>query len=477
VRRRFFRDSAIYGIASFLSRGISVLLVPVYTRLLAPSDYGAIDVLTVVASLVYVTVALEVAQGLARNFPEAIDEDARVAYASTALWFSVAAYASFAIIAMLATPFISAELLGRPGLEGVISIAIAATSVNGVFLLVQNQLRWQLDPRRYAIASLVFTVVSASGSVAFVAALHLGVAGVFFGQLLGAIAGIVVGGTFVRRRYRLIFDRKRLGEMLRFSLPLVPSSIGVIVMLFVDRIAITALMTLADVGLFGIGYRLASLMSLVTVGFQTSLTPLIYMHHREPETPAHLAQVFRVFLVVALLTSLVLGLFANEAVILFTTPAYYGGAVVVPLLAPAIVLATMYIFAPGLAIARRTGVTAAINIGGGILNAGLNVILIPIAGILGAAGATLTCNLLVFAAYMVLSQRHYPVPHRWRPIGLATLTTAVLLLVVSGLSIGWWPTILVKSGAVAVAAGSFVVLGLIRPSDVRGPKGLRLLRR
>ena len=63
------RDGVIYGAATILTAATTFLLLPFYTHLMTPGDIGQIELLTIVASLVYVTAALEVAQGLARHLP------------------------------------------------------------------------------------------------------------------------------------------------------------------------------------------------------------------------------------------------------------------------------------------------------------------------------------------------------------------------------------------------------------------------
>src|SRR5205814_2027610 len=109
--RRFFKDSAIYGVSSIITRGIAFLLLPFYTRVLSPTDYGIVDLLTIFAALVNLTVALEISQGLARYFTDAETEPEKIEYASTALWFTIGAYTLFAIAAYATTPFIAPWIL------------------------------------------------------------------------------------------------------------------------------------------------------------------------------------------------------------------------------------------------------------------------------------------------------------------------------------------------------------------------------
>ena len=296
----------------------------------------------------------------------------------------------------------------------------------GVMYLILNQLRWMLDPRGYAIVSVLGGVGSIAFSVALVVGAHLGVLGVLVGGSIGNVLALVLGLFRARSVYGVVFRTDRLRQMLRFSLPLVPSGIAVFVTLYIDRIAISRLMTTADVGLFGIGYRLASVSSLLILGFQAAITPIVYTRYREPDAPTQLAGLFRAFAAVALLLSLTLAMFADEIIRALTTPSFYGGSVVVPILAPALLLSGMYVLAPGLAISRRTGSIALISIGGAGLNTVLNLLLIPGLGIQGAALATLLGAAAMFGAYMIVSQTLYPVPHEWTSLALATAGTAAI---------------------------------------------------
>jgi O-antigen/teichoic acid export membrane protein len=259
--------------------------------------------------------------------------------------------------------------------------------------------------------------------------------------------------------------------MLRFSIPLVPSSIGVFVTLSIDRIAIKQLMTLTDVGLFGIGYRLASTVGLVMFGFQGALTPLIYTYYRKPDTPHALARIFRYYVMLALLIGLTLAILAPELLTVFTTPDYYAAAIVVPLLTPALLLSTMNIFTPGLAIAKKTSLIAVINIFGAVLNTVLNYLLIPIGGIRGAALANLISASIVFSAYMVSSQRLYFVPHAWKQVTLAVLCAIGVFLAGAQVHATFWAGALIKLALLAVATGLFVWLGLIDLAEIRRAAG------
>lgn len=459
--RTFARDSLVYGAATVLTRATSLVVVPIYTRLLSTADYGVIDLLTIAGNLVLLTVAFEISQAVARFLPEGTDED-RVAVASTALAFSVGAYGLFGIAAMVAAPEIRAGLIGDAASDLTVRLAVAATSLNGIFQLTSGVLRFQLRASQFAAASLGSSLVAIGLGVFLVAFAGAGVDGFFVGQIVGALVGVALTLAFSRGMYRPTFDARRLREMLRFSAPLVPSSIGVFVALFVDRFAISQLMTVSDVGVFGIGYRLAATVSLLSLGAQMAVTPLVYARHMDPATPPALERIFRYYVAAALMVGLGLSLFADEILRLLTTPTYYAAAAVVPLLVPALFLANLYVFMPGLEIAKRTTTFAAINLSGALLNIALNFLLIPHLGIVGAALATLTSATAVFTAYAIGSQSVYPVPHQWRPLGAAVVIVTAVYLVVTGTDVGGTAALLLKVAGMAVAFLAIAALGLLR---------------
>lgn len=333
----------------------------------------------------------------------------------------------------------------------------------GIFYLVQNQLRWELRPAAFALVSVVATVTGAAVSVLLVVVAEMGLMGLLLGQAIGNATGAALGVVAARRSYALQFDVSKLRGMLSFSLPLVPSGLGVFASLYVDRILIVGLMSISDVGVFGIAYRIASAMSLLMLGVQAALTPLIYSQHEDPETPGTLAQIFRYFTAAALLGSLAMTLFARTLVEVVAPDSYAGAAEAIPWLAPAFVLGGMYVLAPGLALSRRTGLIAVVNIIGATGMIALNLLLIPTFGIVGAAAADLAGSAVIFLAYLVLGQRTYPIPHNWHQLGGAVLVTLAAMVVGVNIRLSPAADTLAKLLVLVGVGCAFVLIGLAKP--------------
>jgi len=428
--------------------------------------------LTVFAGIINLTIALEVSQGVARFSAGEQDPERKVAYASTAFWFTLACYSFFAVPMLVLADSIAGWIMGQPGLETAFRLGIIHIWINGLYYLIQNQFRWELRSKEFAVISLLVPFITAAFSVWLAYWLRWGLEGLLIGMVIGSLLGLVAGVWRLRGSVRFQFDVIRLREMLAFSTPLVFSSVAVWVSFYIDRIMIKHFLTIEELGLYGIGYRLASVAGLVMVGFQGALTPLVYTHYREADTPLQLARIFRIFLVFALLAFLGLSLFANEILHIMTTPTFYGGADVVVYLIPAFFLAKMYIFAPGIGLSKRVHYLIWINSGGALLNIALNSALIPIMGITGAALATMLNYLSVFTAHMVLSQRLYHVPHQWRSILAALIVACALAWSVPKLPLldseRWGLNLVSLLAFFAIA----MTLGLVRIDELQKGKAL-----
>jgi len=110
----------------------------------------------------------------------------------------------------------------------------------------------------------------------------------------------------------------------------------------------------------------------------------------------------------------------------------------------------MYIFAPGLNIAKRTVLFMLITVCAGLANLALAFALVGPLGIRGAALAYLATAFGGFAAMMIFSQRLYAVPHRWRRLVTAAIGICALVAIARLAPIDGAPAIVVNAAAAAV---------------------------
>jgi O-antigen/teichoic acid export membrane protein len=419
--REVFRDSLIYGIASILSRGMAIFLLPIYSRVLTPADFGVFDIIFTLVALANLVVSLEVSQGLARYWADTGEAALRIRYASTALLFTLCAYLGACGLALtFAEPF-TELLVGDAAYVDAFRLGMTFIVLNGLYYLVLNQFRWELRSREFAFISLAYAALTLMFVLAFCVVQGWGLEGVLLAQIAAALISLMVALWRLKSSFGLVFDVEALRRMLAFSLPLVPSGLAIFTSLYINRFALVHYSSIEEVGIYGMAARIAGLITLLILGVQAALTPLVYQHAEQPDTPGQLACLFSWFAALALLGCLGLGLLANELLFFFATDEYASAATLVIILAPAMLLSQMYVFAPGIGIRKKTLYQLVVTLIAAAVSVLANWILVPVFGMTGAAWATLLSSVVFLWGWFWVSQRLYPVPYAWRQLGLCVL--------------------------------------------------------
>jgi len=467
--RRFFKDSAIYVIPSLLSRGIGFFLLPIYTRYLSPGDYGVLEFYAVFYAILNLTLPLEISQAVARLLPDAKGHQKSL-YASTAFWFTAAGFSLFTIVVWLFPEKMSQLVLGSDTLVDEVCIGALAMISSALFYLLQNQLRFISQPKAYAVTSIMFSIITSIVTVTLIVGYGMGVKGFMWGQLAGGTIAVLAAIYCVKSTVPILFkvEASSLKAMLVFSAPLVLSGIAVYFTLFADRWALRKFLGMDEVGIYSVAYRVATIVSLVILAFQMSLTPLVYQHYKETETPQTIGDILCYFLILVLPLILFIGIFSPEIVSLISTPEFHAAALLIPWLALSVVLMNIYVFSPGLGIAKKTHVVALINVIAAVVNVLLNLMWVPKFGMIGAAWATLCGAVVMASMYFWLGNREYTVSYRkWRNILAVILTSSLMFLVVT------LPFTLQERGLIWFIA-SLITTGLLMTMNDRKKAGLFL---
>ena len=429
-------DAALYSISTVLGRGFSLITVPIFTRILAPSDYGALDLLSYFAVFIPIIAGLALDQAVARFYPEATHDPEKKKIASTVIFYYLGAVLLTALAGMYFSAAIAEAWLDNQVDKATVAMAFIFVWVHSLYYVLNNQLRYMFLAKKFAFCNIGNTILSMILSVWFIASLELGVFGVFLAQTISQACFAILSLYYGRESYAFSFDRKCLGMMIRYSAPLVPGSIAFFAMQYVDRYALNELRGLEDVGLYGIGARLASLVNLFLIGFQRAWFPIVMKTYKTPGAQEQFSSVFRYFVFASSTVIMVVSVFSEEILLLLTTAEFSQGYVVVPLLLASAVLACIgNYFSFGIQIRKKSAIRLYINLAGLVLNIALNLVLIPVFGLVGAALATFSSFLIMAVVAMTLSQKLYWVPYQWHRIIAASGMAVVLSNVLVGYSL------------------------------------------
>lgn len=410
--RAVVRDGAIYSLPALLSRGLGLILLPIYGRVLSRPEFGLFDLLLAVGPILNVVVCLEVQQGLARLRQEA-DEATRRRMTGTVWVFSTLAYLVFITAALSLSTVISDKAVGNAELSNVVRLGFVSLAIGALFNLVLNQFRWELRSRSFAAVSALYAIATVVLTVALTVIGDWGLRGVFLAQCISGAMGVATCLALLRQSWTPAFSLEQLRRILTFSLPLVPASFFVLLMLSFNRMALNYFADLGEVASYGMAARLAGLVGLLIVGLQGAVTPLVYSHYRDPTTPGQLAQLFAGVLGLCFILCLALNAFAADLVVLVAGRPYASSAGLIPLIAVALLAGQLYVLAPGMAIAQKTKSQLAVAAVSALTDVVLNIVLVPPLGARGAALAAACSSIVFLGLWLRASQRHYPIPFDW----------------------------------------------------------------
>jgi O-antigen/teichoic acid export membrane protein len=426
--RRLATTGAAYTASSVVSKLIAVALLPLYTRYLSPSDYGAAEVLLTGVIAASIVIRLGIIEALLRFYYERDEDPDQVVKTSFASLFWTAT-AGLAIAMPFAEP-ISQLLLDRSD-PGLVRIAIFGLWVFTMYEFLLALFR--LDER--ARAFLVFTVsnvlVTIPATVWLVVFQEEGAEGLLLGQYgTGAVflAALLIAH---RRRLALVPDFPLLRRLTRFGLPTMPAELSLYSLNFIDRLLLVRLAGLADAGLYSLSVKFAQAVNVLVKGFQLAWPPLAYSIQDDEEARRAYAVIVTWF--VAVCTFFVTGmwLLSRWIVRVLAAPEFFGSFEAIGLVSTGVMLYALYLVL--VVVLGRTGRTEfnfPATAAGTLANIGLNLALIPPFGIVGAGIALVASYAVVLVLMFVFTQRLFHVPYEWLRLG--QVAALAVLLVAAG---------------------------------------------
>jgi O-antigen/teichoic acid export membrane protein len=469
--RRLATTGAAYTASSVLSKLIAVALLPLYTRYLSPSDYGAAEVLITAVIATSIVIRLGVIEALLRFYYVAGEEPRRVVATGFASLFWTTT-AGLAITLPFAGP-ISEALLGHSE-PGLVRIAILGLWVFTMYEFLLALFR--LDER--ARAFLVFTVsnvmVTIPVTVWLVVLEEEGARGLLLGQY--ATGAAFLAGLVVAQRHRLTLapDRPLLRRMVRFGLPTMPAELSLYSLNFIDRLLLVRLAGLADAGLYALAIKFAQGVNVLVKGFQLAWPPLAYSIRDDEEARRAYAVIVTWFVAVCAFVVAGMWLLARWIVRALAAPEFFASYEAIGLISTGVMLYALYLVL--VVVLGRTGRTEfnfpATGVGT-LANVGLNLALVPPLGIVGAGVSLVASYSVVLVLMYVFTQRLFPVPYEWpRLAQVAALAAALvaggeLLLPTDGFS-----GLASRTGVWLAFPAALWATGFLRPAERRAVAGM-----
>lgn len=416
--------TVLYLIARGVPGVLAFLAIPVFTRLLEPGEYAlyalAMTSIGTANSLVFEWIRWSIVRCLP------VDPGARRSFVSTVvtLWLGLAAAVVVVAASALAVPTV------RP-LAEVLVVAVAVLLAQSMFEIVTELLRADLRPWHFMVLHLI-------RAVAFVGLgyvlLRLGFG--WTGPLIAVAVGMTIAGASAvrgrRLRARVRLDRGRAAEMFRYGAP-ISITVALAGLIFLtDRLLVALLLGNDAAGVYSVAFDFTTqTVTLVMVAVSMAAFPIAV---RELETRGDdaarrpMATNAALLLAIGVPASIGVGVLAPGVAAVFFPPAYAGAAEIIPLVAAGALLAGLkaYHFDTALQFSRRTVQQVWIVLGALVLNILLNLLLIPVLELHGAALASVVTFLAVMLFTAWWGRRHFRLPFPFRDAAVVVLAGAVM---------------------------------------------------
>ncbi len=406
------RNSAVYAGAAAFQRGIIFLLLPVYTRVLAPAQYGRLSVLLAIAAAAVIVLSCGMDTAFFRTyFALRSDPERQRRFVTTAWTFLLVVPAALAaLLALIAYPFLVHSAVVPPA-DLALALAGAVLLVSGTVVPLAL-LRAEERLRDYLLLAAVTAGATAALTLVAVVGLDAGVVGWLVAVIVANALTLAAAVRVIPFRRHAGVDRRLLAGALALGLPLIPHMLSHWGLGISNRVLLAGMVSTSKVGIYALAANIALPVAVVMQGMAQGFMPSFARAATSDAALGALRRVIGVQFLLVLAVTTLGALFGPIAVHHLASPEYAAAAELVPWLALGYGLLGLY-FIPMNAVALtagRTGKVWMITLAAAGSNLVCLFVLVPALGLLGAAIAAPAGYLVLLVGVALFSRgAHNPV--------------------------------------------------------------------
>lgn len=422
-------NTALISIGTFGSKLLVFLMVRFYTGYLTPAEYGTADLITQTANLLIPLVSLDITDGVFRFAADRPHGRADV--------FSVGVRTITFGSVILLLVILLLRTIPEVRAYGVLLAAFVIASC--YHALCAHFVRARGNTALFALQGLINTVLFIGLNILFLAVFQWGISGYV---LSTTAANLITTLLLVRKerlwRYlRFAPQREVQRQMLRYCVPLIPTAIFWWVMGVSDRYMVKWFLGSDANGIYAVAYKIPTILTILATVFMDAWQLSAIAESGDQQShlrfygrvwDAFASAVFLGAGGIIALSPLLIRLLADEP--------YYGAWRYIPMLTLSMAAAAFSGFMGSVyVVTKKSGASFWTSLVGALVNIGLNLRLIPLLGIQGAAAATFASCLAVFLIRTVSARRLLPFPLSGRKLALGIAA----LLVQTAFLLARWP--------------------------------------
>jgi O-antigen/teichoic acid export membrane protein len=421
--------SLVYGLGNVASKFIGFFFLPVFTRYLSPSEFGLFDTFSIILFLTTTISLIGTDSAMSRFYYDSEQSTDRQRTITSTIILSCGRSLLLSAIGLFFSNDINTILFGNQNYASIYKITLWTLPFSVFNSLVFALQQTKREPLRYSILTLArFALIY--GISVYLLSKGLSVLGVLESHLISYGVASIIGIWWIRRDVAPKVSLRIIKEMIVFGFPLSISSLAIWLLSSSDRFFLLKFSTLQELGLYSIGYRMASIVAMSVMAFQLAWPQFIYSIAKEENVKYVLARLFTYYLFVGFFLILAVTLFSPELLKVLTTSAYTGASSVILLLSTSfLLLGAFQVFGVALSIIKKTISFLPVTAMAAVVSVSLNFYLVPRFGKLGAGISSVAAYATMTTLMYFSSRRFYPIRYEWdRIIKLACVSGTILVV-------------------------------------------------
>ncbi|PKQ62127.1 hypothetical protein BZG01_18035 [Labilibaculum manganireducens] len=422
-------ETVIYGVSSILGRLLNWLLVPLYTSLFIPEDYGIVTNLMSYVAILLVVLTYGMETGYFRFASQEKEGDSTfstgfISLIATSILFLI-------IIACFLNPL--AVFFEIPANKSFIILLALTLGFDATTALPFAKLRKENRAVRYAGLKLINIGVNLGINLFFLLLCpwiynnypqipitiiwnsEFGIGYIFLAIFVSSFINLLLLLPDILK-VQLKLDRKLLIKILIYSSPILVVSICGTLNINLDKMIMPELIPesqnpLYQTGIYGANYKLAVIMTLFIQAFRYSFEPFFFSQAKEQNSKQVYADVLKYFVILGLIIFLGVMFYLDIVKILIDSRYHEGLGIVPYVLLANLFFGIFFSLSLWYKLTDNTRFGAYIAIIGVVITIVLNILLVPIFGYMGAAYSVLACFLVITVISYIAGQKYYPVPY------------------------------------------------------------------
>ena len=409
------KDTAIYGISTMLGRFLNFILVPFYTNVFSPADYGVVILIYSYIALfnIIFIYGMDAAFLKYAAFKDIGDEKDNFSTPFLSVLFTSTIFCGLLIL--LKQPIANfVELPSNLNYLIILSASILFFDANAVISFLK--LRLERKAKLFSFIKIISIVFNISLNVFLIVKLKWGIEAIFISNLAASIISFLLLIPTLLKNIKFSFHKVLFKRLVKFGLPYLPAGLGMMLVQVIDVPILEKLTDIKTVGIYKANYKLGIFMMLFVNMFQYAWQPFFLTNAKEENAKEIFSKVLTYFTIVGSLMLVLLSLFISDIVQInifgfsIIGAKYWAGLYIVPVILLAYLFNGLYVvFSAGIYIEEKSIYAPIVAGAGAITNVIANYLLIPYLNIMGAALATLLSYFVMAAGYYIVTQKYYKI--------------------------------------------------------------------